>query len=73
MGKHSTVYVRRSAVGAVSGIVPGLVLATVSPAWFVADPRIAEREDRKRREVGTPAPAVWLFSMGVGIFVAVVV
>lgn len=27
---------RRTAVGAASGVLPGLVLATVSPAWFVA-------------------------------------
>lgn len=36
MGRHSSVYVRRSVVGAVSGMLPGLVLATASPAWFVA-------------------------------------
>ncbi len=36
MGRHGSVYIRRSVVGSVSGVVPGLVLATVSPAWFVA-------------------------------------
>lgn len=36
MGRHGSVYIRRSVVGSVSGIVSGIVLATVSPAWFAA-------------------------------------
>jgi uncharacterized membrane protein YagU involved in acid resistance len=60
------------AYGSVTGVVFYLIERR-QKAWARLDPRIAEVENRKRRDVGTPAPAVWLFSMGVGIFVTVVV
>lgn len=40
-------------------------------AWAQIDPRIATQDRERRRPVGTPAPAVWLFVLGMGTVVLI--
>ena len=40
--------------------------------WMLLDPRFGARLARLRRPNATPAPAVWLFAMGLGVLLQII-
>ena len=54
------------AYGAATAVV-FLALERRSAAWLERDPRLAAREMRRRRPLGTSAPPVWFFFVGLGV------
>ena len=56
--------------GAVTACV-FLILQNRYKRWLLLDPRIAMREKRRVRQLGTPAPALWFLVLGLGVLLPV--
>ncbi len=56
------------------GAVTALVFMTLElryARWLLLDPRVAARIAKRVRQMGTPAPALWLFALGLGILLPI--
>jgi uncharacterized membrane protein YagU involved in acid resistance len=56
--------------GAVTALV-FLLLERRYTRWLLEDPKSAALERRRTRPIGTPAPALWLFALGTGVLLPI--